>query len=386
MSSGHHRVAKVIVLVWSTVLAFTNTAAQEGGSQHPDVSDWRTFHHQNDEYWARLLTATTGWRGGPGDRSKVEVTAGDVRAIRILAGIADDEPSDPILEFVGGRMREDQYLLVTAKANSCVHVAVYEKHFRHPNQVWSIDALPDGSEICQPSGCAKPRVTVNEKHKISILTFLRSSPDQPVCDRLSSVTYRPKGDSFEAEDGHTSAAMCWGDSFFPGLNLAFKQAAGPGETLAIVQVLPVLGWDKYALVLRRKATALTVLRMELNREDWEAPILSSTKATASECFSRAQSVSVSVKTLDIAENRAQALVKSLDSLDFGSDHCARGADSQCAFFLDGRAFYVQVGDHAPLRLTDVEGMKGYASENPAMSAWVYRLLEEAKHAKQIATK
>jgi hypothetical protein len=67
-------------------------------------------------------------------------TADEVRAIRLLAGIADDEPSDPILEFVGGSTREYQYLLVTAKAEACGHVAVFEKGFRHPEQVFQGDA------------------------------------------------------------------------------------------------------------------------------------------------------------------------------------------------------------------------------------------------------
>jgi len=236
-------------------------------------------------------------------------------------------------------MREEQYLLVTARDNACMNVAVYEEGFRHPKQLWSIDALPDGSKICKSSGCARPRVMVNEKHKISVVSFFRSTPDQPVCDRLSSATYRPKGDSFNLEDQRTGTAMCGGDNFHPGLNLAFKQAAGRGETLAIVQVLPSLGWDKYALVLQRRATGLAVLRMELNREDWSAPILSEAKATALECFARAQSVRVGVKTLRIPEDQAKALANSLESLDFGVDHCARKANGECAFMFDGRAFY-----------------------------------------------
>jgi hypothetical protein len=222
-------------------------------------------------------------------------------------------------------------------------------------------------------------VTVSQKHEINILTSFRSSPDQPVCDQLTSATYRPKGNSFEAADQDTSGAMCWGDSFYSGLNHAFKQAAGVGETLAIVQVLPALKWDKYALVLQRRSTGFALLRMDLNREDWSAPILLNDRATASECFSRAKSSPVNVKTLDISGDRAEALVKSLDSLDLRRDRCARGKDGQCAFLTDGREFYVQVGDHVALSLTDVKGMQGYTSENPLLSEWVYRLLDEAKH-------
>jgi hypothetical protein len=369
-------IASLTLLISLILAAFTSAAAQ-GSSRYPEVSDWRTFHRQNDEYWARLLTATTGWRGGPGNQSKIKVTAGEVRAIRLSAGIADDEPSDRILQFVAGHMREDQYLLVTTKDYSCLNVAVYGEGFRHPKQVWSIDALPDGTRICQLSGCPRPRVMVNEKHSISVVTFLRSTPDQPVCDRLSSATYRPKGDSFDLEDQHTDTAMCWGDNFY-GLNVAFKQAAAPGETLAIVQILPALGLDKYALLLQRRATGLAVLRMDLKREDWSAPISSGRRATALECFARAKSVRVSVKTLRVPEDGVEALANSLQSLDLRVDHCARGENGQCAFLLDGRAFYVQVGERDPISLTDVKGMRGYSSENPSVSEWIYKLLKEAK--------
>lgn len=378
------RIANTAVLMWLVLAAFTNGVTQDSNSRYPNVSDWRTFHRQNDEYWARFLTATTGWNAF---HSKIEITGAEVRAIRLSAGIRDNEPSDPILQFVGGSMREGQFLLVTATANACMNVAVYDEGgLRRPKRLWSIDALPDGNKICQPSGCARPRVMVNEKHEIAVATAFRSTTNQPVCDGISSATYRPKGKVFEAEDQHTGTATCWLDSFSFGLNSAFKQAAGPGETLAIVQVLPALTLDKYALVLHRRATGLAILRMELNDDDWSAPLLSKTKPTASECFARAKSLPVRVKSLGVPEDQAEALENSLQSLDLGLDHCARGVDGQCAFLLDGRAFYMQVGERAPIRLTDVQGITGYTSENPAVSAWVYDLLEQAKHAEQIATK
>lgn len=376
MSRVSVHIANLSVLISLTFTALTNAVAR-GSSQYPEVSDWRTFHRQNDDYWARLLTATTGWRGGPGNQSKIRVSAGEVRAIRLSAGVADDEPSDPILQFVGNHMRQDQYLLVTARDNACVNVAVYQEGSRHPKQVWSTDVLPDGTKICESPGCTRPRVMVNEKHKINVVSFFRSTPDEPMCDRLSSATYRPKGDSFDVEDQHTGSAMCWVDSFYSGLDLAFKQAAAPGETLAIVEVLPAF-WDRYTLVLQRRTTGLVVLRMELKRDDWSAPMLSDPKPTALECFARAKSVRVHVKTLRIPEDRADALSNSLQSLDLGVDHCARGVNGQCAYLLDGRAFYVQVAEHTPISLTDVKRLRGYASENPALSDWVYRLLEEAK--------
>jgi len=373
---------KMPVCVCLALAASTMAAAQNIGSRNPDVSDWRSFHRQIDRDWARQVTATRVWRGMPGDHSKAEVTAKEVRAIRLAAGIPDDYQGDPILQFAW--MKEYQFLLVRATTDACMNVAVYEEGFKRLKRIWSIATMPDGQEICRSSGCPSPRANVNEKQKVTVGTAFRSTPDQPVCDRVSSATYRPKGHSFEVENQHNNDAMCWGNSFYRGLGFAFQKAAGPGVTLAIVQVLGVLKGDRYALVLQRGEAGVVALRMELNPEDWTATLFSN-GTTASECFARAQSVPVNVTSLADAENWAEAMANALQSIDLESDHCARGADGQCVHFLDGREFYVQIGDRSPIGLTDVPRRRGYSSENPALSAWVYRLLEQAKAAAPIAT-
>jgi hypothetical protein len=360
--------------------------AQSIGSRQPDVADWRLFHRNNDEYWARMVTATTGWWDPALNRSKVRLSASDVRHLRLLAGIGDDEPSDPIVALIGRQMKLGQYLLVTAKPGGCLNVAVYGEGLRHFKQLWSSDALPNGSYICQPPGCPQPQVSVDEKHKINILTFSRSTPANPICDQFSSTVYEPKGKSFELTDQHT-ATSCW-LGYNAGLNAAFRQAAGPGETLAIVQWRPALTADQYALVLQRRPTGTSVLRMQLQqKEDWSSAVYTSMKnATALDCFSRAASVHVNVTTLEIPQNGAQDLAMALDRVDLRTDRCARCADGACARLLDGRTFYVQVGDHAPIKITDVKSLRGYVSENPQLSGWIYKLLDETKHAKEIAAK
>lgn len=369
--------------MWLALAVFASATAQSSSSRYPNAGDWRPFHRQNDEYWARVLTFTRVWRSQPGDHSKIEVTPKEVRAIRLAAGIPDDHQGDPIVQFAW--MKEYQFLLVTQTTDACMNVAVYEEGFSHLRRIWSIDAMPDGHKICQLSGCPRPRVMVNEKHKVNVAADFRSVPDQPVCDGVSWAIYRPKGHSFEVEAQHSDNAMCWGDSFQPGLTIAFRGSPGPGVTLAIVQVLGVPKGDRYALVLQRGAAGVAILRMELNPEDWTAAIFSN-RTTASECFARAKSVLVNVRALAIPESWAEAMANSLQSIDLGSDRCAREANGQCAYFLDGREFYVQVGEHLPISLTDLKGMRGYSSENPALSAWVYSLLEQAKLAEPIAKK
>src|ERR1700732_91376 len=111
---GSITVASFTVLVCFVATAFTPTMmAQSIGPRQPDVADWRLFHRNNDEYWARMVTATTGWWDPALNRSKVRLSASDVRHLRLLAGIGDDEPSDPIVALIGRQMKLGQYLLVT---------------------------------------------------------------------------------------------------------------------------------------------------------------------------------------------------------------------------------------------------------------------------------
>src|ERR1700733_9354705 len=71
--------------------------AQSFGTRQPNISDWRLFHRNNDAYWARWLTSTRGW--DPVDRTMITVPPSDVRAVRLLAGVADDEPADAIVDI-----------------------------------------------------------------------------------------------------------------------------------------------------------------------------------------------------------------------------------------------------------------------------------------------
>jgi hypothetical protein len=378
--------AGVAFLLYLTATALADDIAQGVGVRQPDVSDWRAFHRQNDEYWARVVTATTGWRDAPMNQSKVRVSASEVRNMRLLAGIADDAPSDPILELAGHGMKVGQYLLVTVKANGCLNISVYGEGW-HFKQIWSTDKLPNGSDICQQPACPEPRVSVGARHEIDIMIFSRSTPTKPICDRYSSASYIPKGSSFELSDQDAGTTMCRSsDAYRAGLNVALRQAAGPGELLVIVENLPALSPDRYALVLQRRSDGVRMLRLEWQREAWSrAAYAWNNTATTEECFSQAASFPVTVTALDISQKRMQELVTTLEQEDLRSDRCARRADRECAMILDGRAFSVQVGDNAPILLTDVKGLRGYASENPQLSEWVYELLGEAKHARSVNT-
>ena len=105
--------AAVLCLLGAVHLA--PLAAQSLGSRQPDVANWRLFHRNNDAYWARMVTAFTG----------SNFSASDVRNIRVAAGIADDDPADPIINLDATGMQPGRYLLLTAKSGGCVKAAVY---------------------------------------------------------------------------------------------------------------------------------------------------------------------------------------------------------------------------------------------------------------------
>jgi len=358
--------------------------AQRIGSRQPDVSDWSLFHRKNDEYWARRATAFAGW--DPVDHSKLSISASDVRNIRLAAGIADDEPADAILNLEGRGMRPDQYLLLTSKSDGCLKVAVYARGLRHFTELWSSDALANGGDICQLPGCPGPQVSVGEKYRISISTYSRSAPDSSICDQRMTSTYEPKGVVFELQNQHTADSRCW-VGYDAGLSSALWQAAGQGETIVIVQVLPSVAPfpDRYAIALRREPTGVDVIRMEWPEKG--SPYMGDlSKVTASDCFSRQASLHVKVMAMKVPEDRAEELAIALSGIDLRTDRCPRNAEGECAMFRDGREFHVEVRGHAPMDVFDLQGSKGYISENPQLSEWIYKLLDETKRATGTAAK
>jgi hypothetical protein len=402
-------VASFTALVWFLGSVLSSTlAAQSVGSRRPDVTNWRLFHRNNDAYWARRVTATTGkwdpvdhslpvfyndpnWAqwvnstGGMGDptaHSSIGPSASDVRKIRLLSGIADDEPSDPIVLLSGWRMKQDQYLLVTAKSGGCRKIAVYGDGLVHFKELWSSDATAKGGGICQLPGCPEPQVSVDEEHRINISTYSRSTPEGPVCDQFTTTTFEPRGSTFELQDQHTAKSRCW-VGYGAGLDAALWQAAGPYETIGIVQVASARSPVHYALALQRDAAGAHVLRMDWAQKDWYLAALWS-EATASECFSEAASVQVKVNALEVSQSMAEDLATALNGIDLRTDRCPRDAEGECAMFVDGRSFHVQVRGHVPINLINLRGMKGYTSENPQLSAWINRLLDEAKRVREDA--
>lgn len=137
-------VARVIVVAICMAI-FARAAGQQTLLQ-PDVKDWRAFHRENDKHWARWVTTTSGWWGSPA--KKAGLSPSDVREIRLLAGIADDEPSDPIVTLRGAG-KVDRYLLLTERPDGCLNGAVYGKNFLHFKEFWSSGTPSDSRDLCE---------------------------------------------------------------------------------------------------------------------------------------------------------------------------------------------------------------------------------------------
>jgi hypothetical protein len=372
--SGRH-VALLCVFV---AVLLAPLFAQNGALQ-PNVADWHLFHKNNDAYWAQLLTATAGW--DPIDHSKISVSATDVRKIRVAAGIGDDEPSDAILEMEGTRMQPNEYLMLTAKSGGCLRAAVYAKKFIQFAEIWSSDSLANGAGICQQPGCPKSSVTVDMKHRINVTTYSRSTPNSPACDMDSTAVFQPIGNTFDLLERKSSEAGCWA-GYGSGLKDALWKAAGQAGTKAIVRVSPSMRRG-YAFALTNDGAGARVLQLEWPETD--SPFTESlSKETASECFSRAAALHVKVTDLMVQQGRAGELAAALNSIDFRADRCVRNAEGECTRFLDGTYFQVEVLGHPAIELFDLQHHKGYVSQNPELSEWVYRLVDEAKQSKKMA--
>lgn len=354
--------------------------AQRAGTRPPEITDWRVFHQNNDAYWARWSTVTSGLN--PADRSKITISASDVRTIRLLAGISDDEPADPIVSLEARGMQIGQYLLVTSTPDGCLRAAVYGRGLHQYKELWSSDVLTSVGGICQLPGCPETRVSVDEKHRIIISTYSRSTRENPVCDQTTVATFVPKGNSFELQDRNTNNSKCWVGNG-AGLSAALWKAAGPERTVAVVEVLPSLSPDRYALALQHDATGAHVLR--LNWREPGSPFMGAqSKATASDCFFQASSIHVKVSTSKVPQDRAEELVAALGRIDLRADRCVRNAERECAMFTDGTYFHVEAQGHAAIDIFDLRGEKGYMSENPELSEWIYKLIDAVEHPKKPA--
>jgi len=359
-------------LIFLNAILLAPLSAHDIGSRQPEVSDWHLFHRNNDAHWARWLTDKSGW--DPVDHVKIEVSASDVRRMRLLAGIGDDEPADAILKLDAMGMRHYEYLMVTALPGGCLRAAIYRGGSGKFKELWSSDVLGNEKGICQQAGCPGSEITAGKKHEIDILTYSRSNPDGPVCDRTMIATFEPKGDTFELQDRQSRDSMCW-VGYGAGLSAALWKAAGPAETIVIVKVLSAFS-SPHALALQRSATGMRVLRLRWHEE--ESPLVGPlSTATASACFAQAASTTVSAAKLNVRRETAEGLAGALSKIDLRADRCVRAVDGQCTMFLDGRNFLVEVPGHEAVTIFDLRGEHRYVSQNPDLAGWISKLLDAA---------
>ena len=91
-----------------------------------------------------------------------------------------------------------------------------------------------------------------------------------------------------------------------------------------------------------------------------------------------------MRAIEVPHADAVELAKGLDQIDLRADRCPRNAAGQCVMFVDGGGFHVEVRGHPPVDIFDLGHERGYVSENPQLSEWIYKLLDVTKQEKKNA--
>jgi len=173
--------------------------------------------------------------------------------------------------------------------------------------------------------------------------------------------------------------MCGVGTYHDSLDLAFKNAtSGSGENLVTVQVLPSFE-NEYALVLKHVGSDIKLVRATFHEQLWNylGPPLALPR-TRQQCLELAKTAKVDTVELSARADDTKELWASFRNTNLDTDTCPR-RHGQCAHILDGTDFVIQTSDGHSQRITEVAGMKGIRSENPALLEWVHALLQTAKN-------
>lgn len=73
---------------------------------------------------------------------------------------------------------------------------------------------------------------------------------------------------------------------------------------------------------------------------------------------------------------AQRYIDELEMTDFTVDRCPSAKNGSCVPVLDGVAYLVRLNDGRSATVTRVSKPNGITGQNPALSNWITKLLEE----------
>ncbi|HEY6969616.1 MAG TPA: hypothetical protein VJA94_10455 [Candidatus Angelobacter sp.] len=361
--SGRTRILIVSAMIVTVCAAGIAQVAQRPWDK-PDF-DWKAFHRKNDAYWAKATGLSTR----------------EVRALRLAAGIEDDEPSNPIDWIDVKRLSRGHILFVTAGGSGhCLNVAVFVPHWNHFRELWSAAEKPDGAGFCHPSLCRPPEARASKKGEITVIVPEQSADSaMGVCNQSDVLIYRWNGTTYAlAERKSVTATQCGLDNYFDALHTAFSRLAEPGETLAMVERLPALRPES-AVVFQRVSGQIKVVRVVLEKGLWSQISYLTHPIAPADCVAMGRSAPAAErKELAITSQQAEKFLADLSGIDRQTEKCPRRADGSCGYVLDGTFYAVYFPDGSMSRITGLSPRVDLISENPALLCWVNSLLQTSK--------
>jgi hypothetical protein len=328
-------------------------------AQDSSVFDWVAFHRANDQSWAQ----------------RTGLPPKDVRKLRLAAGVADDEPSNPIDAIDAKTLPRGRILFVTAAGSGhCLNVSVFHRRGRSFEELWSESETPEGGGFCHPSLCRDATTWATRKNQVIVVVpvNLEGAP-MGVCDENVILTYKGAGRNFVLAETKHLAAQCGLDDYQRALHMAFAEPEGsvsPAlDRLVTIHIFPSFRPES-AIAFEKTENGLAISRLAFSQQAWKQLAIFTRRQTPSQCIAAAKSIPIERTQVNISRGDAQRLLDDLKKIDLQTDSCPRLADGSCAHIFDGETFTIILEDGRLLRLTNVEGIKGVRSQNPALSHWV----------------
>lgn len=306
----------------------------------------------------------------------------DVRQIRLVAGIGDDDPADSIRRFDVKALGHSHVLLTIERGEpSCVEVVVVAPRSGGFRKVWSVDSTPAHEPLCRPPNCWPPRVWAKKKGEIEISLPIAASGVDPDCAKGRVLTYRWNKHNYQLAEEKKFDTPCGIETTYRAISLAFHEAAGPSETLAMLEVFPSF-WPQRAIAIQHAPAGVAVYELR-----FEKPVefgWLTHRQTPAECMARAKAVAPIKTVLPISSEEAKEFVAKLSQIDLQTDRCPRGNTGECSHFLDGTMLAVWLPGGRTAKFHDIGGLKDTVSENPSLHQWAQALLLAAENAKTAA--
>ena len=330
--------------------------------QGPSGFNWKAFHRANDREWSQ----------------KTGLPPEDIRRLRLAADIKDDEPSNPIDSIDAKTLGHERILLVTAAGSGhCLTVAVYQRHGRGFQQLWSSYSMPDEAGYCHPSLCRDAAAWATKKNQVVVsVPVQREGAEMGICDEDIVLTFQGTGKTYSLVKTDHLAAACTIEDIKRGLSEAFasdesSDSAGI-ERLATVFALPSFGRE-WAIVINKTANGLQVKRLAFREQAFRKISLFSKRQTPTQCIAEIKSIPIDGVAASISQQEAQRLVDELSKIDRNADSCPREPQGTCAHLMDGLTYTLVFPDGWTVQLTEIEGLENIRSENQALLNWVHEL-------------